>query len=187
MSRPPGPPTSPSPAGPASPVSRQWAAWASTGPAMGPRGLQLLSRSRREPNCPFLGHWWEVSHQPTKCTKAPDPSAARLGQKRERPVPAGDRVPARRRPLWGRASTDHSPEPRARVTAEEATPPALTPLPRAGVTAEGGHAPSPDAPATCSGGGMCFPGNSAGEESTCNAADPCLTPELGRSAGKGIG
>lgn len=69
LCRPPGPPTSPSPAGPANPGSWQWAAWASTGPAMGPRGLQPLSRSRREPNCPFLGHWWEVSHQPTKCRR----------------------------------------------------------------------------------------------------------------------
>ena len=34
---------------------------------------------------------------------------------------------------------------------------------------------------------MCFPGSSAGEESTCNAGDPSLIPESGRSPGEGIG
>ena len=34
---------------------------------------------------------------------------------------------------------------------------------------------------------MSFPGSSAGEESTCNAGDPCSIPGLGRSAGEGIG
>ena len=32
-----------------------------------------------------------------------------------------------------------------------------------------------------------FPGSSAGKESTCNAKDPGLIPELGRSPGEGIG
>ena len=32
-----------------------------------------------------------------------------------------------------------------------------------------------------------FPGSSAGKESACNAGDPCLIPELGRSSGEGIG
>ena len=32
-----------------------------------------------------------------------------------------------------------------------------------------------------------FPGSSAGKESTCNARDPSLIPELGRSPGEGIG
>ena len=32
-----------------------------------------------------------------------------------------------------------------------------------------------------------FAGGSDGEESTCNAGDPCLTPGLGRSPGEGNG
>ena len=32
-----------------------------------------------------------------------------------------------------------------------------------------------------------FPGSSVGKESTCSAGDPGLVPELGRSAGEGIG
>ena len=32
-----------------------------------------------------------------------------------------------------------------------------------------------------------FPGGSAGKESACNAGDPGSIPELGRSAGKGMG
>ena len=32
-----------------------------------------------------------------------------------------------------------------------------------------------------------FPGSSAGKESTCNAGDPGLIPELGRFPGKGTG
>ena len=32
-----------------------------------------------------------------------------------------------------------------------------------------------------------FPHSSAGKESACNAGDPNLIPELGRSAGEGIG
>ena len=32
-----------------------------------------------------------------------------------------------------------------------------------------------------------FPGSSGGEESACNAGDSGLIPELGRSAGEGIG
>ena len=32
---------------------------------------------------------------------------------------------------------------------------------------------------------VCFPGSSAGEESTCNARDPSLIPGLGRSPGEG--
>ena len=32
-----------------------------------------------------------------------------------------------------------------------------------------------------------FPGSSAGKESTCNAGDPGLIPELGRSLGEGLG
>ena len=32
-----------------------------------------------------------------------------------------------------------------------------------------------------------FPGSSAGKEPTCNAGDPGLIPELGRSPGEGIG
>ena len=32
-----------------------------------------------------------------------------------------------------------------------------------------------------------FPDNSVGKESACNAGDPGLIPELGRSAGEGIG
>ena len=31
---------------------------------------------------------------------------------------------------------------------------------------------------------LCFPGSSDGRESACNAGDPCLTPELGRSPGE---
>ena len=34
---------------------------------------------------------------------------------------------------------------------------------------------------------MCFPGNSAGKESACNAGDPGSIPGVGRSAGEGIG
>ena len=34
---------------------------------------------------------------------------------------------------------------------------------------------------------MGFPGSSAGKEFTCNAGDPDLIPEFGRSAGEGIG
>ena len=34
---------------------------------------------------------------------------------------------------------------------------------------------------------MGFPGSSVGKESACNAGDPSLIPELGRSAGEGIG
>ena len=34
---------------------------------------------------------------------------------------------------------------------------------------------------------MGFPGSSAGKESTCNAGDPGLIPELERSPGEGIG
>ena len=34
---------------------------------------------------------------------------------------------------------------------------------------------------------MGFPGSSAGKESACNAEDPGLIPESGRSAGAGIG
>ena len=34
---------------------------------------------------------------------------------------------------------------------------------------------------------MGFPGSSVGKESACNAGDPSLIPELGRSAGVGIG
>ena len=34
---------------------------------------------------------------------------------------------------------------------------------------------------------MGFPSGSAGKESACNAGDRDLIPELGRSAGKGIG
>ena len=34
---------------------------------------------------------------------------------------------------------------------------------------------------------MGFPGSLAGGESTCNAGDPYSIPELGRSAGEGIG
>ena len=34
---------------------------------------------------------------------------------------------------------------------------------------------------------MGFPGSSAGKESTCSVGDPCLMPELGRSAGEGLG
>ena len=33
----------------------------------------------------------------------------------------------------------------------------------------------------------CFPGSSAGKESTCNAGDPGSIPGLGRSPGEGIG
>ena len=32
-----------------------------------------------------------------------------------------------------------------------------------------------------------FPGSSVGKESTCSVGDPGLVPELGRSAGEGIG
>ena len=32
-----------------------------------------------------------------------------------------------------------------------------------------------------------FPNSSVGEESTCNAGDPCLIPGSGRSTGEGIG
>ena len=38
---------------------------------------------------------------------------------------------------------------------------------------------------SCSSSG--FPSSSAGKESACNAGDPSLIPELGRSAGEGIG
>ena len=34
---------------------------------------------------------------------------------------------------------------------------------------------------------MGFPDNSASKESACNAGDPSLVPESGRSAGEGIG
>ena len=34
---------------------------------------------------------------------------------------------------------------------------------------------------------MGFPGNSAGKEPTCNAADPSSVPGWGRSTGEGIG
>ena len=34
---------------------------------------------------------------------------------------------------------------------------------------------------------LCFPGSSAGKESTCHAGDPGSIPRLGRSAGEGIG
>ena len=34
---------------------------------------------------------------------------------------------------------------------------------------------------------ICFPDSSVGKESTCNAEDLGSTPELGRSAGEGIG
>ena len=34
---------------------------------------------------------------------------------------------------------------------------------------------------------LCFPDSSVGKESTCNAGDPGSIPELGRSAGEGIG
>ena len=34
---------------------------------------------------------------------------------------------------------------------------------------------------------LCFPDNSVGKESTCNAGDPSLIPRSGRSAGEGIG
>ena len=34
---------------------------------------------------------------------------------------------------------------------------------------------------------MGFPGSLVGKESTCNAGDPSLIPESGRSAGEGIG
>ena len=34
---------------------------------------------------------------------------------------------------------------------------------------------------------FCFPDSSVGKESTCNAGDPDLIPESGRSVGKGIG
>ena len=34
---------------------------------------------------------------------------------------------------------------------------------------------------------MGFPGSSVGEELACSAEDPSLIPELGRSAGEGIG
>ena len=37
------------------------------------------------------------------------------------------------------------------------------------------------------GGGLCVAGNSAGKESSCNAGDPRLIPELGRSPGEGHG
>ena len=33
---------------------------------------------------------------------------------------------------------------------------------------------------------QCFPGSSAGKESTCNEGDPSSIPGLGRSTGKGI-
>ena len=33
----------------------------------------------------------------------------------------------------------------------------------------------------------CFPGSSAGKESSCNARNSCLIPGLGRSPGEGIG
>ena len=32
-----------------------------------------------------------------------------------------------------------------------------------------------------------FPDSSVGKESTCNAGDPSSIPELGRSAGEGVG
>ena len=34
---------------------------------------------------------------------------------------------------------------------------------------------------------MCFPDNSVGKESACNAGDPSSIPGLGRSTGEGIG
>ena len=34
---------------------------------------------------------------------------------------------------------------------------------------------------------MCFPESSVGKESACNAGDPSLIPELGRSTEEGIG
>ena len=34
---------------------------------------------------------------------------------------------------------------------------------------------------------VCFPGSSAGEESTCNPGDPGWIPESGRSTREGIG
>ena len=34
---------------------------------------------------------------------------------------------------------------------------------------------------------MGFPGSSAGKESACNARDPSLIPESGRSPGEGMG
>ena len=34
---------------------------------------------------------------------------------------------------------------------------------------------------------MGFPGSSVAKESTCNAGDPDLIPELGRSIGEGVG
>ena len=34
---------------------------------------------------------------------------------------------------------------------------------------------------------VCFHDNSVGKESTCNAGDPGSIPQLGRSAGEGIG
>ena len=34
---------------------------------------------------------------------------------------------------------------------------------------------------------MVFPDSSVGKDSACNAGDPGLIPELGRSAGEGIG
>ena len=37
------------------------------------------------------------------------------------------------------------------------------------------------------GGGEGFPDSSVGKESACNAGDPGLIPESGRSAGEGIG
>ena len=36
-------------------------------------------------------------------------------------------------------------------------------------------------------GSLCFPGSSAGEESTCNAGDPGSIPGLGRSPGEVMG
>ena len=34
---------------------------------------------------------------------------------------------------------------------------------------------------------LCFPDSSVGKESTCSAGNPSSIPELGRSAGEGIG
>ena len=34
---------------------------------------------------------------------------------------------------------------------------------------------------------LVFPGRSASKESACNAGDPSLSPELGRSSGEGMG
>ena len=39
---------------------------------------------------------------------------------------------------------------------------------------------------SCSSTPLCFPGSSAGKESTCNAGNPGLIPGLTRSPGAGI-